>query len=243
MPFTDPVALFNLAQSHLNREDWLGAARLCDPVSLRAFKREMLQSLAPSVPHPVLTPEEYMKLQPDLPREVAEYQANEHARLTDPARRLRDELPGITSPEQLRSMEPAEIFAAWLEGRSPRAQIARLVEQGHVTAEVGATIAAHHMPPRRYVALGAVPDGEHLAHVVFRDASEPWLDIAAQMDELPQDERALSRQLRPHSFARLAPCLRQPDGTWRLVADHRFMGVTVGQIFGVGTDAPGPEVS
>jgi hypothetical protein len=46
LSFTSPAALFQAALDAVNAEDWLGAARLCDPGSLRAWHGTTRESWA-----------------------------------------------------------------------------------------------------------------------------------------------------------------------------------------------------
>ena len=72
-----------------------------------------------------------------------------------------------------------------------------------------------------YVPLGAVADGERIAHVLFRNALDP------------DDAQTLARELWGRAHPHVATCRRQPDGTWRLVADHDFLHVASVIISGV----------
>ena len=84
----DPLALFDAALNALNAEDWRGAAQLCDPVSLRAFKRQLLERFTPDRPPRELTIEDLLRHTPDKPRQVAEYELAQHRRRADPRRRV-----------------------------------------------------------------------------------------------------------------------------------------------------------
>ena len=237
MTFTDPVAVFESALEALNAEEWIRVAEHCDPVSLRAFHREMIDMFAPPRPEYALTAEVIMQHQPDMPREVAEYQVAEHRRAVDPAARLAYELEGITSLDELRASEPLIVFASWLAARSPRAQIRRLIEKGRAPS-VPATGFAQKLEWRfyDYAVLGSVPDGEDTAQVVFREQSGAafMADDPGVVNTLPADERQLMRDVWGRGNARLAFCRRQGDRTWCLVAGHQFMGVGMKMIASIG---------
>jgi hypothetical protein len=244
--FSDPIALFDAAIDALNREDWLAAARLCDPVSLRSFHRNLLAQVAPAMPVPQLTAEDLMRSSPEMPREVAEFQVAEFRRHSDPGERLRSELPSVPSIAALRELSPAEAFAAHLDGRSFRRQIEHMAERGHLSPEVAARAAASAKGPlHRYVVLGAFEDGERIAHVLYRmrmDETAPWQgEMAAMVAALPDDEQTLMRDLTFRSHPHVATCRRQPDATWALLADHSFLGVGSTIISSVNVERLEPE--
>jgi len=89
--FTDPLALFRAVVDALNTEDWSGAAALVHPVCLRRFARQLLEQLAPAVPPRPMTADDYVRFDPQLPREAAEHFAAQARRQADPASRLQEE--------------------------------------------------------------------------------------------------------------------------------------------------------
>ena len=228
---SDPVAVFNQASAAVDTEAWDEAASLCDPASLSLFKRELLTRFD-AEPEP-WTVERLLRFQPDLPREVAEYQVASIARAADPQRMLADELPTVTSMEELRSMTPAAVFAAWLEGQSQRRHVARAAHETHFPAEMfeQALQNALHTP---YEMLGTIYDGEDLAHVVFRPEYKtlpPATMDARSGSRIPDDERtALEAQQK--AYLQFATLRRGHDGSWRLLAGHRFLGRENSGFFG-----------
>jgi hypothetical protein len=241
----DPLALFGAAVAAVNAEDWAAAAALCDPVSLRAFHRQLLEQFAPRERQPPLTVDEYLRHAPEMPRAVAEYHVAQHERLADPGERLRRELPGIADAAALGALTPAQAFAAWLDGRSPRRQLARLAAEGRITPWAATLDAGGLGQFFRYVPLGAVADGDRVVHVLFRDAFDPeeaWTGEAAEwLAGRPPDEQALARELWGRGHPRVATCRRQPDGTWRLLADHDFLRIAAVHIADVRSAAPGED--
>lgn len=160
----------------------------------------------------------------------------------DPASRLPREFPGIGSTQALREMSPADVFTAWLRGRSPRHQAESLVREGHVPDAVTdefLNVAEHQF---RLVALGAVSDGEKVVHVLFRHeadmpAPEPDDDDADWLRSLSPEEGDLARDLAATAHPQVATCRRQPSGEWRLLAGHDFLGL--GQfVVSIGYDEP-----
>lgn len=91
--------------------------------------------------------------------------------------------------------------------------------------------------------LGAVPDGERVTHVLFRNAFDPeeaWSgDAAGWLAGRPADGQELARQLWGRGHSQVATCRRQPDGTWRFIADPDFLRISSVQIADVrATEAP-----
>ena len=243
MPFTDPLAVFQAALEAINSEDWRGAARLCDPISLRHFHRGLLAHCAPAEPVPGLTVEDLLRHQPDMPREAAEYEVAQHRKHTDPAARLRQDLPSVASVAELHDLPPLDAYAAWLEGRSFRRQIERLAASGRISVKLAS------LPPEammvRHTAIGALNDGDRVAHILYRDRfdenAEWTADAAASIAHLPADEQAFVRDQWQRGHPRVATCRRQPDGTWALIAEDSFLGIGSIGISNVGSSEPPPR--
>lgn len=112
MPTSDPLAVFREFTAALRREEWSEAARLCDPASLTWFKEAQIQRLAPAAPRRELTAEDFMRDDPEMPREVAEYQLARFNRHRDPMIvQLQREFPDTRSSDELR-----EISRGWSGG-------------------------------------------------------------------------------------------------------------------------------
>lgn len=224
---TDPAAVFLAAADALNREDWLGAAALCDPASLASFRRAMLQQIAPGPSWQAVTVDGLLRHAPDMPREAAEYQVAQAARYADPSYQLRSQFPGVASVEALHALSPVALFARWLHGRSWRGQLARHVAEhpGHETAV--RALEGEPPPQLLFRVIGALPDGDRVVHVLYTiGAPGPDEGVAAWLAELPDDDaRALARDLNGRQHPHVALCRRQADGTWALVADHDFVGL------------------
>jgi hypothetical protein len=226
----DPLALFRAAVAAVNAEDWSAAAALCDPVSLRAFHRQLVAQFAPPEPRWELTVDELLRHAPEMPRAVAEYQVAEHRRHIEPTERLRQELPGVPDLAALAALSAKQAFAAWLDGRSVSRQVERLAATRRITRQTAELLAAGPTEHYPYVPLGVVPDGERVVHVLFRrtfDAGPPGSgDADNWLAGLPADEQELARELWGREHPQVATCRRQPDGTWRLVADYDFLRIS-----------------
>jgi hypothetical protein len=141
-----------------------------------------------------------------------------------------DDFPTVESIEELRALSPAELFAAYRDGKSERRQIEALISGGHVSAETAALVRSNpealSRPNRsdRYEAIGWLPDGDRIAHVFYRHRATANADGERRLQSLPADEQALARdsawRMNPQSVA----CRRQPDGGWLLLASSEFIG-------------------
>lgn len=96
--------LFESAVDAMNRRDWPGVSRLCDPASMAIYRRNLLRRVSLDPADEPLTVERLMQSQPDMPREAAEYQVRLHARYADPESILQDEVPGIADVAALEAM-------------------------------------------------------------------------------------------------------------------------------------------
>lgn len=54
MPIADPLELFRALNANVDAENYLAAARLCDPVSLRAFQRNTIADELPGIDTPAV---------------------------------------------------------------------------------------------------------------------------------------------------------------------------------------------
>jgi hypothetical protein len=148
---------------------------------------------------------------------------------SDPAVILQDELPGVASPAALRSMAPAEVFARHLASYALDHQISMAQRYTNLPPHVIDRVRTEPWPVPGYVRLATFSDGDRLGYIVFRrdfshrsdDADESqgapgWAEYSAEEQQLAMD---LSR-----GFPEFAPCYKQGDGTWRLIARHGFLG-------------------
>jgi hypothetical protein len=222
---SDPISIFRAAAAAIESEAWEEAAALCDPATLSLYKREILSRMAPPK-HP-WTAERLLRAQPDLPPEVAEYQAATLGKMSDPQRVLEDELPSISSIEQLREMPPLKVFAAWLRGQSYSSQLERAQRNSSLPPEV-IEQALQRPFKTRYHILGSVDDGERLTHVVFRrEYDSPSSDDETEAPTYPadlSDAEVSALEDQQNAYVEFAPLRRQPDGSWRLLAGHGFLG-------------------
>ncbi|HEY0997222.1 MAG TPA: hypothetical protein VGD77_14600 [Gemmatimonadaceae bacterium] len=243
----DPVALVEAAIDAFRREAWDEVPPLCHPASLGAFKAQQVRQYDPRRKQPAFTVEQLLRFDPDMPRAVAEYNVAQRDRFLrewqDPARALE----GITSVEAVRAASPAALFAAWLRAHAPSRELDRAQRERGLSGDAVAQAMAAARDQFRFVVLGAVPDGLHVAHVLYRDA--PAQDDGDAPDEArashdawraqqTDDEREVTRLVAGAYGPRLVMCLRRPDGAWALHAEQHLFGLGN---FTVGVSFPVPE--
>lgn len=223
----DPEALFHAAIAAYDAEDWNGLAGMCDPVSLSLFRTQTVEPFLNPRPEGRLTVEDYLRHAPDMPREVAEYNVARINADSDPETRLKRDFPTVRSVEELLGMSPREVYAAWLLGVSWRMQLERQVEEGQLPRAAVDRALENMVPSMRHVVLGVVPDGERIAHIVYRTDDEPGDDPAIT----DPDEREFHLDTRVRMGVSVSTCRKGTDGVWRLIADHGLFGVVGGGIY------------
>ena len=229
-----PVAVFNAAADAIRRKDWPAVVALCDPVSLIAFRRELLSSIAPPKPWAQLTVDDLMRHDPEMPREAAEYHLAQQRRFTDQTNRLADEL-GVETVAQAEAMTPQDTFIAWLDAHSFPRQLERQIEQGHVPPDAANLMES--FPELWRIAFDAVIEG-NLAYVLYRLVGEdaPKDDSEAEDEEWQQQQAELSddeKQLQADLANRPSwtTCRRQSTGEWRLIVTQNFLHMGNGYFF------------
>ena len=223
-----PVQIVTDAIAALSRRDWDVFIPLFDPVSVRAFKRDLEWQFRELMPGDDLTLEDFIAEMPDVPREVAEYNfaAIERSRL-EPDARLKLEIPAIASVDELKSLDASEVLRRWLQSRMldpDEGYASRTFEPapGMEVVEIRKTSDGVRL---RYTVLGSVRDSGDFAHVVCRDH---WETDQADDEEdsdtytIPADERELSAQLRLRSHLHTVTCRKQADGSWRIIAGREL---------------------
>jgi hypothetical protein len=249
MHFTDPLELFRAAVEAYIAGDYPAVARLVDPVSLRAYKRQLLNRFEPRVRPRLLTAEDILESSPEMPRAVAEYQVAQYRQSADPAAQLKLVLPGVSSLDQLRALDADQVLVTELEGRSIQRHIERAVAEEHVGPEALHAVEELRRLHLSFAAIGVVEDGPSIAYVVYRlSALEGYATTREFEDEiatLPTDEQQLAREMIGREQPRYAICRRQPDGGWLLHADYDFLSlgsgyVSIGPVHAADTD---PESS
>jgi hypothetical protein len=150
--------------ARLEAEDWIGAARLFNPLQVAEWYRALLQQQRPADQEVGLTVEQYLKHSPDMPRQVAEYHIAQMRR-DHASRSPSDELAGITAWEEAEKLDPVQAYGLHLQTRDPRQQLRRAVishpPSETALAEMGQIPVVHRI-------LGAVEETQSSVHVVYR---------------------------------------------------------------------------
>ena len=238
--YADPLELFRDAVAALNKADWRAVAAFCDPASLRAFKRKLIDIMTvPPEQTGKITTHELMRAVPNMPRAVAEYQVAQFRESVNPKRRLNAEVPSVKSRAELEAMTPAAVFAAWVDGKSLRRQVDREVSRGRLTRASAAQVLEDARATFDFRGLAFVPDGERVGYVIYRygTSSGPASSADSSTDATP-DDVDFARDVSGHAPPMSSTVRRQSDGGWLLVADTDFLTVSQMQVI-AGTDDGG----
>jgi hypothetical protein len=116
-----PEKVVDAAFEALNLEDWARLADLCDPVSLRAFKREMLEDFCGSGDRDESTSEVDVveEENPEIRAAIEHDIAILREWWSSPANRVSNEFASVETVDELREMDPGKMFARWLQARKP----------------------------------------------------------------------------------------------------------------------------
>ena len=236
LEFKDPADVLNAAFAALNLDDWAGFAELFDPVSLRAFKSDMLASYDDDVEEYHIDADDLLEFEPDMPREAAEYKAARMNEVTSKAHRLKREFLIVESVDELRAMDPARMFVLSLQACSPHRQAEHEppveLEPWEEASDWDESYDDGKKATRayRYSVVGCIYDGPEIAHVLYRhDLTADKIfpeEYAEVMSEKPEDEQLLCQQLHHKADLNLMTCRRQRDGSWRLIATQTLFLVS-----------------
>jgi hypothetical protein len=226
----NPEKVVDAAFEALNLEDWAGLADLCDPVSLWAFKREMLEDFC--VPDDRDESKLEAELDDDDDEEDPEIRAAiEHdiailREWSNPANRVRAEFASVETVDELREMDPGKMFARWLQAKKPDRYVERDRDASEDWKRQKTRASDKTTRSYQYTTLGSVLDGDKIAYVVYRNSKVPNDVYPGVMDEwesrIPEDEAELARDTRYLRHPLIVTCRKQKDGSWRLVASSHF---------------------
>ena len=193
---------------------WAELVSLLCPADVERFAADRVEAWSEPDASPAITVEWLRSVQPEMPEEVAEYQVEQmrkhhHRSLA----RLSAEL-GVASAAELAALSPTEVLTRYFQSSNPAAHFhSALAESGDV---VPAGLSLDEALRPRYEILGAVAEGDSLAHVVYRVRVGAEEDAEAGPFVLP--------------FVKVATVRRTPDG-WRLRLSHdllNFEGISIG---------------
>jgi hypothetical protein len=218
----DPLGLFEAARRAVLTADWQRLASLCDQASLEAFADGVRRQFASPQPDAARMIEGYLREYPDVPRGEAERRVTASLGSLDPRVRLEQDFPSIDSLEVLWRLTPLELFAAWCEGQSPQRQMAQAVE----SMESG----EQHLAPLpdlqgffNFDVLGVVPDGDNVAHVVYRDRA--YVDTRADSPGTKVSSGIDLEELEARAHLSTLLCHRLPSGEWTILARAGLLGI------------------
>jgi hypothetical protein len=228
-----PSQIITDAVAAIDREDWAAFIDLCDPVSVRRFKNELVSQFSDNGYSRGVEVEDFLEEMPEIPREVAEHYVEEMNSKRDPAYRLSIELSTVSSLAELQGLEPAEVLVRWLQSRMIRREDdfsvrkwgpSRGLEVTEIRRLSQEELDSDFIYKPQYVVLGSVRDGSEFAHVICRHAGRSYAPDEEDSGDYstPQDEAALSHALENRSLMLTALCRRQADGTWRLIAERNL---------------------
>jgi hypothetical protein len=98
---------------------WRDAARMLDLAQFEAFRQSTVEGLRNRPARRHLTADDYMRLQPDMPRAVAEYQIKQMNDNSQRFDQLSQEFAHVTSVDSLAGLSAEEAAARWLEAQGP----------------------------------------------------------------------------------------------------------------------------
>jgi hypothetical protein len=233
-PAAAPRAVADSFFRFIADERYLDAARLMDVEAFDAYRRDAVSAARRPQARPVMTAEQLQKLEPKMPRSVAEYQVkrmNEQAATMAPY--LRHEF-GYSTIDSIAAAPAEQALARSLEAHDIRTMMREALDRRRGTgcpvpaAALAASAATMRLRAARVI--GVVVDGDSIAYVLHDD---PSMDDRAYLDQLPPAERAeavaaMKRSARP--WVEMAPpvtVLRRVGARW-VVGTAMRSGMAIG---------------
>jgi hypothetical protein len=207
-------------------ERWRDAARYLDVSTFDRYRRAQVAYLRQARPGPQLAVEDLLRIDPDMPREVAEYEVR---RMAQRRHGIDDELSrefaGVTSVDTLAAMSADDAAARWLQAKDFRLIVRRELQ---AQRDRGCRIPAgaeNMLPPAPAPELLGAVVLDSAAYVIVRDGGrepggDPFFDVHAEGPRVIQ--------------------LRRVRDQWRILARA---DVATGQSIGFSTsdDCPPPR--
>lgn len=221
-----PAQVVADAVNALNREDWDSFVAVCDSVSLRRFKRDLVWQFTDRGPGDISHLDDFLGENRDRPWESADDILGDIERRRSPLERLRLEIRTVSSIEELTALEPGQVLVRWLQARTLRGnefsasqwQPTEGFDLAECRSQYDDELSSGMLPRPEYVVLGSVRDGPDFAQVICSHVLE-FEDDSDDAD-IPEDEFELERALRRRKWMYTAACRKQSDGSWRLIADR-----------------------
>lgn len=209
----------------LKSRDYRALAELCDPISLRAFKAEMVEEYCGQYD---AAAEDASRAGPAI--ELTDEQYEEWGKYLDPVRRLKTEFPDLSTVEELSAMAPVDVFASWLTAQSydrflDEHSSKKPWESGDSDWRGESSERRHNAWPD-YQIIGCVYDSSDIAHVLYRNrlsAAEAAVGYNDWLLHAPVEYREFMTAMHHRGDPIRVTCRRQSDGSWRLIAKRPFM--------------------
>jgi hypothetical protein len=223
-----------VARQFFKAEDegrWLDAARLLDLKRFETLRRMTVRG-ARTIRDPWRqTPEQIMQSDPEIPRAVAEYQANRANKHFSDFNPLEFQYARVPSADSLEALPVEEAAARWLEAQGPKWQEERDHKRAAkrppmkcpVSVDSLTTLGFAQFKPPKAVVLGATADGDSVRYVVVGRSFGP---------QLRQEE--LGSGMSPGVMT-----LVRVNGSWRIVPTGdliNFTGFGGNTTFAIGCD-------
>ena len=213
----DPSAVFQELLDRLEAEDWAGAVALHTAEFVEVEVGHVLRSVHP--PRKLPTVDGLLGADPQMPREVAEYEVDRARRAPLPSPYFYD-LYDIESEADVEALSSSEIFARYLHGRDYRwrwrLHIEALIERHPGHRDALEELLAQGGSPWHGPVAGHVEIGDR-AHVVYgiheRPAEEYGDDLAPSVAVMRRTDSGwrVSSNIVPGYATAFGPA-RVPDG-------------------------------
>lgn len=188
----------------LDAERWDEFVGWLDPEAVEEFRAGQLRFWKEAGERRPLTTADVRRMQPDMPPEIVEYHVKQWQSSDHGHSSIASYFADVASLEALEGLSGRAMLVRRLARLSPKAKLEDAL--GNLTDDAGlAEVDPRDLVPRRRV-IGAVLEGDSIAHVVYRVQFGP--DVDAE----------------PPGLLSLATAHRTAEG-WRLRLDHGFFGL------------------
>ena len=171
---------------------WLDAARMLDLNAFERIRRTTVQGVRHMKDYPPPTVESMMRMDPKMPRAVAEYRVKEMQQQMRDFDIIAEQFARVTSVDTLAALSVEDAAARWLEAKGPEWRTELVWRHGQGLLEVNcpgladsaarAIYMANAKEPRAVI-RGATPDTGSVSYVVIdvdyprvtrRDSADLW---------------------------------------------------------------------
>jgi hypothetical protein len=190
---------------------WLDAARMLDLKSFERIRRNLIEGVRHRSDFPGPTVESLMRMDPDMPRAVAEYQAAEWRKQMRDYDIIAQDFARVSSVDSLAALSVEDAAARWLEAKGPEWQTERswrdprnrrAMNCSGLTDSAAKALQIKNSREPRAVIRGVTSDSGSVSYVVI-DVVHPRFPVA---DTVDAGRGPLPRAIR----------LRKIAGVWRI---------------------------